>query len=83
MAAHRQFGNAVPSALAELLGLEIRRQLLGEDDLPIEISLLPNRKRKIPGPEVPKRVSSKYLSLVGDHKNHPGEGQGPGALRRH
>ena len=42
--AQRLIGNAVPSALAELLGLEIRRQLLGER-VEEDVSLLPSATR--------------------------------------
>ena len=79
--AQRLLGNAVPSALAELLGKEIRRQLFG-DVLPEGLTLLPKRAVSIPGPERPARVPAKYLHLLGRHAAHPGEGRGPGAARR-
>lgn len=84
LSAHRQVGNAVPSALAELLGLEIRCQLLGERDLSIgSLSLLPTLRRPIPEPTPPVEVTQdKYLALVGDYEDHPGTGKGPGAVRR-
>lgn len=84
MSAQRQVGNAVPSALAERLGLEIRRQLLGHKSInPAKLSLIPPARRPIPPPEKPKAVRhKKYLGLVGDHEPHPGTGLGPGAVRR-
>ncbi|MBV9497466.1 MAG: DNA cytosine methyltransferase [Acidobacteria bacterium] len=82
-AAQRQVGNAVPSALAEKLALEIRRQLLGEPHLQSEIlTLLPPRRRPTPPPERVRPVSATYRALAGDHEAHPGTGQGYSAQRR-
>ena len=70
--AHRQLGNAVPSALAEVLGLEIRRQLL--EDTTVEnvvASLIPERRRPIPPPEPIADVPEKYLTLVEDQGERP------------
>lgn len=80
--AQRQLGNAVPSALAERLGLEIRRQLFRERRVPTELTLLPERRGETPLPEPVTHVSPKYQSLVGNHEPHPGTGQGPGARAR-
>lgn len=80
--AQEQIGNAVPSALAELLGLEIRRQLLADDVSAIR-TLLPTQGPACPPPEVATRVPEQFLSLRGIHRDHPGPGQGPRAsLRR-
>jgi len=79
--AHRQVGNAVPSAIGELLGLEIRRQLLGEA-VRRTLRLLPSRRRSCPPAEAPARVPRQYLELRGRHRDHPGTGHGPGARRR-
>ena len=83
-AAHRQLGNAVPSAMVEVLGLAIRRQLFGDETaVPATPSLLPGRAAETPPPEPPLPVThEKYLTLVGDHAPHPGTGKGRGALRR-
>lgn len=83
-AAHKQVGNAVPSALAEILGLAIRQQLLGDETAdPKASSLLPARRDDLPPPETPQPVTERrYLDLVGDHDEHPGTGLGPGAQRR-
>lgn len=79
----RQLGNAVPSALAEVLGYEIRRQLLGESDLDIpEPSLIPGRREPVPSAERPRPVAPKYLALIGEHSPHPGTGKGYGAIAR-
>src|SRR5262249_49998 len=72
--AQRQLGNAVPPLLAEVLGREIRRQLLGHR--------LPNRPPKlgverrpgIPQPQRRQTVPKKYLKFVGHHSAHPGTG---------
>jgi DNA (cytosine-5)-methyltransferase 1 len=42
----KQIGNAVPSAIGELLGLELRRQFFGESIDSKELTLLPKRRRK-------------------------------------
>jgi DNA (cytosine-5)-methyltransferase 1 len=77
----KMLGNAVPSLLAETLAREIRDQLL---DAPIKsaLKLLPQSRRPMPAPERVKRVPKKYLDLVGNHADHPGEGKGRQALRR-
>ena len=74
--AYRQIGNAVPSAIGELLGLEIRRQLLGER-VRRELRLVPKHREDCPPPEKPGRVPREYLVYRGKHKEHPGTGLGP------
>lgn len=81
MSAHRQLGNAVPSAIAELLGLEIRRQLFG-DKVRSTLRLIPPARSDCPPPVRPSRVPNEYLHLRGRHHEHPGTGLGPGARRR-
>jgi DNA (cytosine-5)-methyltransferase 1 len=78
----RQIGNAVPSALAELLGREIRQQLLGCRPIRKPLSLLPQRRVPVPPPESLRPVPIKFRHLVGDHAPHPGTGKGYGALAR-
>jgi DNA (cytosine-5)-methyltransferase 1 len=81
--AQRQLGNAVPSALAERLALEIRRQLLGEADVRSDrLTLLPQWREDVPPAEPVTAVPRKYHSMVGVHQAHPGTGKGPGALAR-
>ena len=48
--AHRQIGIAVPCAIGELLGLEIRRQLFEERSVRKELSLIPERRDHRPPP---------------------------------
>jgi DNA (cytosine-5)-methyltransferase 1 len=76
--AHRQIGNAVPSALGELLGLEIRRQLFGEQEVPGRLRLTPAWREDCPPVHPCGPVPHAYLHLRGDHPNHPGAGLGPG-----
>lgn len=83
IAVRRQLGNAVPSAMAEFLGWEIRRQLLGEAMLVRPpLTLLPPRRTPVPAPEPILPVPRKYNSLVATHAPHPGTGKGYGALAR-
>ncbi len=71
----KQIGNAVPSLLAEVLAREITRQFFG-----VSISGPPKLRiafnRPIPVAEPITEVPEKFLSLVGEHPDHPGEGKG-------
>lgn len=80
--AQRQLGNAVPSALAEVLAREIRCQILGDAGISRSSTLTPAPRRPIPKPEAVQDVASQYLDLVGDHDAHPGTGQGHAAKSR-
>lgn len=77
----RQLGNAVPSALAEILGKAIRKQLLG-DRVHSRLKLIPTPRLPIPAAIPPRHVPKKYLKLQGPHEAHPGTGQGYAASRR-
>lgn len=80
--AQRMLGNAVPSLVAEVLGVEIRRQLLSKPRSAKQLKLLPTR---LPLPKARERlapVPSLYHELLGDHADHPGEGKGAHAVRR-
>lgn len=80
---HRQLGNAVPSALSEVLGLQIRGQLLGDRAaLTKPRTLLPRRRAPIPPPEPVERVPPQYAKLAGNHAPHPGTSKGYGAVTR-
>lgn len=79
--AHRQVGNAVPSAIGELFGLELRRQLYG-DSVRRSLRLLPTRAPACPSPEPISRVPVDYLNLRANHHEHPGIGLGPAARLR-
>jgi DNA (cytosine-5)-methyltransferase 1 len=78
----RMLGNAVPSLLAEVLAREIRRQLLAA---PVRgpLKLLPAVKTPVPPAERhSKRLPAQYVPLIGEHKDHPGEGKGASARKR-
>lgn len=79
---HRQIGNAVPSALAEILALEIRQQLLDERVSSRTPTLLPPKRQPVPKPEPTRPVPKRYRQLAGTHEPHPGTGLGYGAQRR-
>lgn len=69
----KMLGNAVPSLLAEVLGREIRRQLLGDASEFGPLHLLPPRRAPVPVPEPITEVPDKYMHLVADHADHPGK----------
>ncbi|MCI5143560.1 MAG: DNA (cytosine-5-)-methyltransferase [Candidatus Electrothrix sp. ATG1] len=75
----RQLGNAVPSLIGEVLGREMRKQFF-KSPLTTPLKLLPKRNPDLPTPEPTLPVADKYLSLVGDHSDHPGTGKGPMAV---
>ena len=78
---YRQIGNAVPPAIGELLGREIRRQLF--DECPHRrSSFIPRSRTDCPPPVPEDPVPNKYLNLRGHHPVHPGTGKGPRALQR-
>ncbi|HQN39142.1 MAG: DNA cytosine methyltransferase [Acidobacteria bacterium] len=78
----RQIGNAVPSALAELLARAMRSQLLGERRVSQKVTLLPLRREPVPAPEPVRPVPRRFRELEGEHQAHPGTGQGYAARRR-
>jgi DNA (cytosine-5)-methyltransferase 1 len=81
-AAQKQFGNAVPSLLAEVLAREIRAQLLGRPLIGKPPKLLPTVRLPVPLPEVPSPIPPEYQKLIGIHGEHPGTGRGPRASER-
>lgn len=73
---HKQLGNAVPSLLAEVIGREVRRQLLGDPPVNSMPKLLPPDRGHPPAPVKVGAVPARYRALVGDHSAHPGTGKG-------
>lgn len=73
----RQIGNAVPCALAEAIGIEMRYRLLkdlsAKDTKP---TMVPPLRTPVPLPEPVSVVPDKYLHLFGAHTPHPGTGKG-------
>ena len=79
--AQRLLGNAVPSLMGEVLGREIRTQLL-RCEAGGDLRLLPRRTSLRIPPLEAKRVPRKYLHMKGVHAPHPGTGLGPSAIKR-
>lgn len=79
-AAHKQVGNAVPSALTEILGTAMAVQFLDLAERPV--TLLPDQSMTVPQPTPPGPVHPKYRAMKGSHAPHPGTGLGPGAAAR-
>ena len=77
----RQLGNAVPPAIGEMLGQEIRRQFFNERPLR-RSSFVPPHRDDRPPPVEACPVPDKYLNLRGNHAPHPGVGRGPGTQQR-
>ena len=72
----RQAGNATPPLFAELLGRMLVGQLVGVDFLePPTLAII--RLPQVPPPSDPRPVPREYMSLVGQHRPHPGTGKGP------
>ena len=69
-------GNAVPSLVAEVLGREIRRQLLGHPLRRRPLKLLPMRRLDTPPAEAIARLPAKFEPLIGEYSAHPGTGKG-------
>lgn len=80
--AQRQIGNAVPSLLGEVLGREIRKQLLERRRPNGGLKLLPPVRRPVPARERLRPVPKAFLRQIGNHEAHPGTGKGRGARAR-
>lgn len=80
-AIHKQVGNAVPSLMGEILGREIRTQLLGVRRSSAEFKLLPPIRTPVPNPEPVAVVPAAHRELAGEHAAHPGTGRGYRAER--
>src|SRR6185437_3048400 len=81
LSARRQIGNAVPSALGEVLGLAIRGTVF-DDYVDLPLTLIPELRDDCPRRHPTQKVPKKYLNLKGKEYDHPGAGKGPGALER-
>jgi len=69
----KMLGNAAPSLLTEVLGREIRHQLLGDPENLGELQLMPPVLAPIPEPEPLPDLPAKYREMIGNHPDHPGE----------
>ncbi len=76
--ATRQIGNAVPPAIGELFGKCIMDQFLDSPTNTV-LSLIPKRREDQPRPHRQKPILERYLKLVSDYPDHPGQGKGPRA----
>ena len=76
----RMLGNAVPSLLAEVLAKSIRSQLLGGRNTYTLKLLRPHAIA--PRATAIRPVPQKYYKLIGNHPAHPGEGKGPGNIKK-
>ena len=77
----KMLGNAVPSALAESIARAIRVQLLDDHEDQSKSALIPSVRSPMPQPEPVASLPVKYLHLIDEHADHPGEGLGRGARR--
>ena len=75
-------GNAVPSALAEVLAREIAAQFFGRDEALAPPTLVLGRNPANPSPPRTASVPNKYLHLEHSDSAHPGRGMGRGAASR-
>lgn len=80
--AQRLLGNAVPSALGEVVAREVRGQILGLPGPRGGLRLVPARRTPVPLSEKPEPLPRRYSRLIGRHADHPGVGMGPGAQAR-
>ena len=78
----RLIGNAVPSALSELLAREIASQLLGVKKTSVPLTLVPSRREGPLEAEPILPMPAKYQALIGEHEAHPGTGKGRRATTR-
>jgi DNA (cytosine-5)-methyltransferase 1 len=79
--AQRLIGNAVPSALSQVIAREMGAQFFGARRGG-EASLIPQLRALTPPPWPVSDVPQKFSSLVGEHKAHPGTGKGNRAIAR-
>ena len=77
----RQIGNAVPPALGELIGKQIRVQFFDET-VNDSLVFVPRRRGDTPPPDQVQPVPSRFYRYLGDHPDHPGAGYGPGVRGR-
>lgn len=79
--AQRLIGNAVPSAIGEMLGRAIREQWFGGRRDTKPLSLLPARKRRCPAAGPVLLASLDWIGSSTTTREHPGPGLGPGVLK--
>jgi len=77
----KQVGNAVPSALAERLALEIRERFFADEICKQNLTLVPAARDDCPPPEPIAPVPNKWRHLINSDTAHPGTGRGRRAAR--
>lgn len=77
----KQLGNAVPSALAEHIGLAIRARFFDDRGCDRPSSLIPPARDDCPPPEPVAPVPERWRHLAGSDTAHPGTGRGRRANR--
>lgn len=60
----KQIGNAVPSAIGELLGKEIRKQFFKERVSSKNLKLIPKNSKKIFNVKFTKKIATEYMELL-------------------
>lgn len=75
-------GNAVPSALAEVLAREMAVQFFDVEEALRPPTLAPPSRNDPPPPTPPKRIPARFMHLVGSDTAHPGKGMGRSAVAR-
>lgn len=80
--AQHQLGNAVPSLMAEVLGREMRSQLLKDPFGSKKLKLGVNLAGATPPAERVTDVPPAFLEIRGEHLAHPGTGKGFRAVLR-
>ena len=76
----RQVGNATPPLLAEAVGRSVATMLDGRDFASALTLAIPTR-RPIPPASIPAPVPQHLLKFEGTYEDHPGHGNGPGAVK--
>jgi len=79
--ANQQVGNAIPSLIGEILGREIQKQFYNKT-FRKKLTLQTPRQIETPRRYKTKPIPKKYLTRNSDVTEHPGEGLGPGALKK-
>jgi DNA (cytosine-5)-methyltransferase 1 len=77
----KQVGNAVPSALAERVALELRTRFFGDTECKKKSSLVPAARDDCPPPKPVAPVPEKWQDLAHSDTAHPGTGRGRRASR--
>lgn len=78
----KMVGNAVPSAVAEILAREVAAQFFGVRGVLRPATLIPAVQETTPRPMRWLPVAKKFLHLVDSDSAHPGTGLGRGAIYR-